>query len=248
MSDLSEGKRVSFPGGPGQDPDVSDAGTGNQEPQPNYITREEAERLAEKAAEESYRRAQGLFDKGNQKVQMRLQEVERTIALNAAAGIETTPEQRRAMEQQALRDAYTPEAQPNDEPSVPHDPPPQQPAPVDAGGQDQLDPINAEAVRIMQQAGVDLLDGDPEVEKHLANVREMNAIAYLQAVERAAAEKAQRLVRSPQARVAGLGSGGPAGGDLESQYKAEMANVKRGDIQAIAKIKAKYQKKGLPVY
>jgi len=102
MSDQK--KPVVFPPNPGQDQgnhsDVADGEvlTGA------FLTREEAEALAQQAENRAVQRAQSLVDKSRTKMQAKLAEVETSVKRMKAIGQEVTPEQIERMKRDAQTD------------------------------------------------------------------------------------------------------------------------------------------------
>jgi hypothetical protein len=41
--------------------------------------------------------------------------------------------------------------------------------------------------------------------------------------------------------------GATPSGDLQARYQSELKNIRRGDVESVARLKAKYRKEGLPV-
>lgn len=167
--------------------------------QPQYLTLEEARRMAEEAEEKAFRRAQGLIEKTNagvvKKVQSDLKNLEQSIALQKKAGIEITADQEEKLKQQVFQRAFT---------EVEESPAPAQTAPAQAAPvqqPDNIDPITAEAVKMMQDAGVWIDDDDPETDV----IDQSSIYAYLESVKKAIETKRQRIGTPAPARVAGGG-------------------------------------------
>ena len=205
--------------------EVKEQGTGNaqftpensgdqSETQPQFITVEQAKQLTEQAVQEAVSKAQSLVDKsGNRvqaKVQERLQSLEATLKLQTDAGVEITPEQKKAMQQQVMLDALS-EAPPEADPNAPAPPGEPQTPP---GQAEQVDPITQAAWNRMKEVGVDILDEDPEFK-----ILDMaSPYSFLLSVDKAIAAKQSRIQNSPEvptqtganpnARIPGAGSGG----------------------------------------
>lgn len=95
-----------------------------------------------------------------------------------------------------------------------------------------LDPGDAEVVRITLNGG-----------DFAANV---NKLAVLAKTKRQASATAATSQGAPPMPV---GGGSPvAQADLQTQYNAELNNVRQGDVAGLNALKAKYRKLGLPVY
>lgn len=170
--------------------------------QPQYLTLEEARRMAEEAEEKAFRRAQGLIEKTNagvvKKVQNNLKNLEQSIALQKKIGVEVTPEQEDKLRTQIFQQAFT---------EVEESPAPAQSVPAQVAPQpqpDNIDPITAEAVKMMQEADVWINDDDPESD----GIDQSSIFAYLESVKKAIEAKRQRIGTPAPARIAGGGVSG----------------------------------------
>ncbi len=202
------------PAGSGQTPpENTPAGVPGTGAQPQYITLEQAKKLADDAAEAAFRRAQGLVTKTNQglenKIRADIQAIEQTVAMQRASGIQITPEQEATLKQNAVLNAYKaapPEPPPGASPGTqsPAGSPGQQ---VSAGQEGEeipvTDPLMDQAIQIMDQAGVYILQTDPEWNV----IAQAQPAQYLQAVQDGIASKVKRLATPPEARLSGLGAG-----------------------------------------
>lgn len=155
--------------------------------QPKYVTLEEAQRLANEAAEAAFRRSQGLYEKGRQgfeaRVQAELANFEKVLDLQKKAGMAFTPEQETALRQQAINQAFI-----GGEQNPPAESPEQPPA--QDGGEDDadLDPVTAEAWRMMEDAGIIIEDDDPEA----GTLDQSSPYAFLRSIDKAIEAKRQR--------------------------------------------------------
>jgi len=197
-------------------------GRGDQsQSQPQYITVDEAKKLTEQAVQEAVSKAQSLVDKsGNRvqaKVQERLQNLEATLKMQTDAGVEITPAQRKALEQQVVLDTFKEaEADPNAQSTQKE--PPQAPP----GQGEQIDPITQAAWTMMQERGVDILENDPEFK-----ILDMSSpYKFLLSVDKAISAKETRVqssseepepMGSPNARIPGAGAGGSSNNTLLPQ-------------------------------
>jgi hypothetical protein len=132
---------------------------GEQSTGQQFVTVEEAKRLAEAAAEQAFRRAQGLVDKASQANQLKVREalskVDDVLKMQRDSGIQITPEQEAALRSRVMEKAYTTDGD----------------KPLSQAGetlpdQDAVpppDPITAEAWRRMQANGVIIEETDPEI-------------------------------------------------------------------------------------
>lgn len=141
-----------------------------QDAQPQYVTREEAQRLAQEAAEQAFRRAQGLNDKQAAKINGRIDEL--LTSYKAVTGQEPTPEIRERARQEAEKQA-------------------QQPG--DPGPDDLIAQVNRRIDQLYENAGLKVYPGDPEEEL----LDKSNPDAFVQSIERALTVKKARLAGSP---------------------------------------------------
>lgn len=171
------------PGAPGG------GGAPNPEQAPQYITRDEAQRLAEAAADAAFRKAQGLTDKTasrlEKQVQDRLAEIEKFVG-------PLTEEQKAKMANSLTQQEAAPATNP------------QAATPVAVMDQAEIDRRTSE---IYQKHGLELEDTDPEA-RLVDGVKSPEA--WLAALETATAQKAARLKTPAQARVAAFGGGAAA--------------------------------------
>lgn len=170
--------------------------------QPEYITRQEAQRMAEDAAEAAFRKAQGLLDKRSdgllKKVQTDIRNIEQAIDLQKKAGIVITPEQEDKLKQQAYMRALSESEsapQPGEGATSSASPAPAgAPAAQPAAQVEPLDPVSAEALNMMQVAGVSIEESDPEYQ----TIDQNSPYRFLKSVEAAIVAKKARLASNPQ--------------------------------------------------
>jgi hypothetical protein len=156
---------------PGEAPAQSAEPTGQEGAKPEFLTRAEAEKLREDILKET----RSYADKGRVRVEKAVSEVTKAVETLRAHGQVVTPEQEKALKDEATRKAIT-EPEPQAAPQ----------------GQPQVDP---EIVTIQKNAGVDLYDGDPE----LATLdRDHGILAFYKSVEAAALAKKARLASTPE--------------------------------------------------
>lgn len=192
--------------GPGQAPEIPSPQPveGEQgKATPEYVTKEEAQRLAKEAAAEALRQAQSLFDKGNdrtmKKVQADLQNLSKSLDLQRKAGIEVSPEQEETLRQRVISQVLS-------APDQPESPPATQAAQAQAPAKpaEELDPINAEARKMEAAAGVVVAEDDPEFKTIIVN---RSGYEFLKSVEAAIAAKKERLGMPPENAIPNLGGG-----------------------------------------
>lgn len=185
--------------GQGQAPEAAptEQAQGTTTEQSEFVTRAEAQRVADAAAEAALRKAQSMFDRGRdgilKKVQSDLATIAETIERQRAIGVEVTPEQEEAMKSRVLARAL-------DEPVATDAASPAKTAPQPEAAQETLDPVSAEALGMMQAAGVTIEDDDPE----FGQIVQTSPYAFLKSVEAAIAAKQERLALPPAGRVAGV--------------------------------------------
>jgi hypothetical protein len=184
--------------------------------QPQYLTRAEAEAMAKQASDDSFRRAQGLIDKRDKAIQESLKNLQATIAMQKAAGIEITPAQEKQLEDQAILHAVRNTGTSEPAPML-------QPAQV--ANDDALDPITTVAVGFERRYGVEITEADPEF-KTINTTGEPDE--YLETYLAAIKSKQQRLQTQPQFRTpTNLGqSGGPA--PTQRRLKDYRAQLEKG--------------------
>lgn len=167
--------------------------------QPKYITYEEAQRLAETAAETALRKAQSHNDKT-------VQRIESKIAQLQNAGVTVTPEQAAKLVQ--AEDAQ----QQQQSPSQPSPARPAQAQPKESG---EAHPVLQVAAAMMEEAGIQIEETDPEFAT--IDLKTTSPRQFLKTVEAAIEAKQQRLqsAGSP-ARMPTLAGGGSGAGGKEA--------------------------------
>lgn len=182
---------------------------------------------------------QGLVDKSASRLDKRVKEAtdkfNDLVSLAEASGMVITPEQKTQMREKAITQAIVNPTESSNQLS--------QNQPVQAGKQ-EVDPVTADAVELMQSYGVVIDDKDPE--SKLIDSTTKSPRKFLASVEEAAKAKKERLSRPGGASsVPGaIGAGGQQP-NLEEAYKSEML-ANRGKGYAVGEtIKDKYRKMGL---
>lgn len=196
-------------------PDINSVG---QPVQPQYITYEQAQRMAQEAAETAFRRAQGLIDKREQRVQDTLSSLQNALKLQRASGIEITPEQEKALQDKAILEAWKSPAQAPDL---------SKPAAQPVG--DEPDTVTQIALGFEKRYGVEVYDEDPEARLIKADG---TPDEYIETYISAIMAKRQRLQGQPQPvrTPTNLGQGGSqpqASRDL-SDYRGMISRGLRG--------------------
>lgn len=211
---MGDPKQATGGNGEGQSPlDITDVG---QPVQPQYITRDEAQRMAEEAAETAFRRAQGLVDKRDARIRQVLESVETALNLQAQAGIVLTPEQKEQVKQHAVNSALQADyANANSSED-----------PAQDTNMDDIDPVTAIAIQLESDFGVEVDLSDPEAQ--MIN-REGTPTQYLDSYREALIAKSQRLQSSniPQTnRTPGnlAASGQPAKERVFEDYREYLSS------------------------
>lgn len=203
-----EPRLVSFQPGEGKPGESVTKDAGEQTEQPSYLTRKEAETLmreiADQAADGAYRRAQSLIDKTDNRltkqVQDRFEQLKTARAQMAAAGQPVSDEAfDDLLEAERLKILSSVGDQ-----GIP---------PAAGIEQREVDAINREAQRIMEELGVEVEEEDPEAE--YINFQSTPEV-FLETLKVAAKMKAKRLTDSgekvepvaPEARIPSLGASG----------------------------------------
>jgi hypothetical protein len=223
-------KAIAFQGENGQTPNPSDQepqGNQAQEPgqernddQPEFVTREEAERMVDEAVS----RAQSLVDKSRHSLQQEIQSavsaVERSIELAESSGVELSEEQKKAMRDRAKDDVLIgANAQEKQDagPGASGSGDPQEPSGPDEpeSSKQKMDATSAAGLEIMQDVGVTLHQTDPEAQEidHSSRGR------YLASLEQACLKK--------KARLASQGSRTPTNAGMEGRKHDEPIGAEK---------------------
>lgn len=154
--------------------------------EPKYITQEEAQRLADTAAENAFRKAQGLVDKADSRITDRVQQglasLKKTLEMQRATGMEISPEQEEKLRNQIVTNALTETGA-------------ESPENIEPGQAQKLgevsgeDPVTDTAWRMMQKAGITIEENDPEAEE-LKSIQDPDLFLY--GIARAIELKRQR--------------------------------------------------------
>jgi len=187
-------------------PAQGSSGTPAQPPQagqqppaaPAYVTAEEAQRIANQAAEAAFRRSQGLTEKIRQGIESQIATLKASMTASGAPPL--TPEQ-----EAALRVTMADQVAQQSEPPASAQQPAQAAQPQTTG-----DPVLDVAFSMMQAAGVTIEATDPE----FATLKQDGGPKeFLDSVETAIAAKKVRLggKENPTARVPLAGPQLPAG-------------------------------------
>lgn len=226
-------------------PDTTQGAVGQVEQKGvQYVTLDEARRIASDAAEEAFRKAQGLVDKSTRRLssqaKQQVESLRSQIQRQRDLGVPVTPEQEEKLVQDRINHLI-----------LSDDGEPTEPAPTpgstDQGSQNK--PVDVRALEIMQRNGSVVYENDPEY-----NALDFTSEdAFLQSVDRASQAK--------RARLAGTGTHsaptmvptsaatiqGTPGTNLQAAYETELAKVPRGNVHQVTELKKKYRGMGLQV-
>jgi hypothetical protein len=212
------------------------------------VTKEQLRSVVEDLEKSILRKAQSLTDKLGSTLDKRIKsaqdEAGKAISMLKASGVSLTPEQERTISQTAVNQAI---AARDDSPAVPERG--KQEAIVEPG-----DFVNKEVQRIMSDTGVYISPEEAQV--LIGQVR--SPYEFIRKFEDICAQRTTK----PQAetRIPTLapttGRATQSVDVLKRQYDDEIAqinkgthpNIRRGQTEAITKMKAEYRKKGLDVY
>lgn len=222
--------------------EVADQELESQE-QPQYLTREEAQRLLAEQKDDLLRQTQSLTDKASSRLDKKLRDelkkINEVIDLQKAAGISITPEQETAMRQKVYDNALK---QFGEEPD---DSQPTAQPEVKDGGQQVEDAATAfmdgMVAEIYKRAGVSVMENDPEAQM----VDKSDPMTFLTTLQKAVEKKKQRIQTAPEARIPTLGKQGQPT-NLEAQY-LERKNKIQGDVNALIELKKEFRAKGLQI-
>lgn len=204
----------------------------------------------QQALQDMERKVQGIVDKNISRVDKRVAEAstkaQEAVEMLKSTGMQITPEQEAALRDKAVIRALQTE-QGHDQVSTPGV------SQNKAQGfdlptrQEPVDPITATAMQMMTSAGVQIDEGDPEFQT--LNLKTQNPYEFLTSVQTAITAKKERTSKkqtiNPAAMPTVTGQG--TGTTLEAQYRAELAKVRQGDVEAIFALKMKYRSAGLKI-
>lgn len=201
-------------------------------------------------ADQVWLQAQSYVDRRDrerdERVNQRFEQLESLWKQQEDLGHPVPPDVKERMKNQAVQDAIRTQPQ-TGKPEVANQQPPQQ---------QPQDPINQAAFEMMQKAGVQILPNDPETQQ----LDFSSPGAYLSSMSEALNAKKARLGQAPQqpaqpqqpmnpaARLGGLGAGGSAQPDLQSQFNRELEAIRSspfGSSEQVRQLRRKYRKLGL---
>jgi len=173
--------------------------------EPKYVTIEEAQRLANEAADKAFVRAQSLVDKSsnriNEQISARIEQIETAYKMT---GQEMTPEQKATLRQNVVLQTLAEKPTSADN---------QQAAQTAQSAQSQaptgIDPIAAAAIKMAEAVG-GFEEGDPEFAQVTRN--DLPAHEWLAKVAEQVQAKKERLAsaktRNAGSTIIGIGNGG----------------------------------------
>lgn len=188
-----------FAEAPDQESKPSDPGDGKAS-DPQYVTTEEAQKMADDAAENAFTKAQSLIDTNVSRVEKSVQDqvgsLDASAALLKAAGHELPEGALEAAKNQALVGSFLPPPEPasNGDPSGEQDGQPDISGEEPDAGDKEKDPVTVIAQSRMEKAGVTIGKDDPEFP--LIDLKTDDANVFLDTVDQAIAAKSKRLLIS----------------------------------------------------
>jgi hypothetical protein len=215
-----------------------------QETAPEYLTREEAQRLFEEQKNDLLKQTQSLTDKASSRLDKQLRseikKVNDVIDLQKKAGINITPEQERTMRQMAYDNAIGQVGEETDDSEKGAAKPLEVNDPQQVMKAATAAVIDGLVTDIYKEAGITVFENDPELEM----IDKTTPMAFLNSIKAAVEKKRQRIQTAPETRIASLGKGQQT--NLEAQYLEEKKKV-QGDVNALIELKKNYRAKGLQV-
>lgn len=207
------------------------------------VVKQTVEQTVESALSAYEKRQQSQRDKQEARINKRLTDYENTY--KTLLGQDLTPEQR-----SQLRSRATEEVKNEIREDVPE--PSQQAAAQPPAKAEEPSAMEKLILKKFEKAGMTIEDGDPELAL-LANIDPTDLDDLKEKIDNAIEQKRARLQTKPSnlnpdaaSRVsAATATGLP--NNLETQYRAELEQMRRGDANAFMKIKDKYRKLGLKV-
>lgn len=168
------------------------------------------------------KRVQPFVDKTNSnlsaRVKSQLENLNKTIEMQRAAGINISDEQAQALQQKIIQaDQQGTEAPAPGKPSqLPQE---------NAEGSQQIqdnDPVAQTALKLQEEAGVELFDDDPEVQ----DIKYDNATTFLRSVADAITAKKARLQlegeKKATVQAPGIGTGGGSPGNYQGRNAMDL--------------------------
>ena len=228
----------------GGSPGASQAATPAEPNQDRTITLSEAQRLIQDAVNQSLRQSQSLTDKSEARIrkdiQDKLNQIDQARKTFEAAGVTITPEINERIRRQVIDDGLlgeTSQAGAGTQPAA-------EPSQANAN-----DPISQTALTMMQEAGVTVLDTDPEA----SMLDQSSPRAFLRSLDKAIEAKRERMGSNPgnslqqgQRMPTNLGAAGAKTGLME-QYQAEISKNPNLPQHMRLEIRRKYRRLGLNV-
>jgi hypothetical protein len=261
-------------GGGGQEPGSSPASPQPVSPQPGSqpegaelqgnepITKADLDRMKQEAIEEATKRAQSMTDKmGSRldtKIEAAINDANNAIALIESAGQPLTEQQKQAIRNKKINDAYNDPGQSSSQPSGQQ----AQAAPQtqEPGNQPKGNPIvQQEVQRIMRETGVYI--SSDEANQLIGPIGpNMSPVQWVNSFEQLARTRANNFNQpsgsNPVIPSAAFGgSAQPTQTVLRQQYDKEVAQIaegthptiKRGQQLAFQQMQSKYRQKGLDI-
>ena len=250
MSDQE--KPVGFArGGSSSVPAAGESGAAETANLDRPITLTEAQRLIQDAVNQSLRQSQSLTDKSEARIrkdiQDKLNQIDQARKTFEAAGVTITPEINEKIRRQVIDDGLLGESASETRGQPGRANPETQGAAVN-------DPISQAALTMMQEAGVTVLDTDPEA----GTLDYTSPRSFLRSLDQAIEAKRARTTAQPGQTIPGAPAAGAnraptnLGGTaqrtgLMEQYQAEMQKATNQPQHVRLEIRRKYRRLGLTV-
>lgn len=213
-----------------------------EEPQPKYVTEDTLKSTLEsfeRRMQSSRDSALGTFDK---RIKAKIEQVEKDVKGWREQGVTISPEQEQQRRMKALEEVMLENPDTNQ--------PSGQPGEATQGVPDEavVKETNARAAQIMQQTGIQIEDGDPE----LVLLDQTSPEAYLASLRNALYQKGLRAGSTqssapPEARIPSMGQGRKPTTDIEKDFLKEYQAAEGKGLEAARQIRQKYMSKGVDV-
>lgn len=207
------------------------------------VIQQVVEQTVERALSAYEKHQQSQRDKQEARINKRLSDYENTYKV--LLGQDLTPEQRNQLRSKATEEVNNEIREDVPEPS-------RQAAAQPTAKAEEPSAMEKLILKKFEKAGIKIEDGDPELAL-LTNLDPTDLDDLKEKIDQAIEQKRARLQTKPSnlnpdaasrvsaATVTGLPN------NLETQYRAELEQMRRGDADAFMKIKEKYRKLGLKV-
>jgi len=204
------------------------------------MTRDEIKKIVEEVSAKQFQALQSMQSKQEERLK---REVSKRLEALQESGIQITPEQAKKVQEATIKQFKESDGDGQRQDA--------QPAYQNQPGDNQppMDPVSQAAYEIMKEENVFINEGDPELA--IIDRQTTSRKLFLRSVDKAIEAKKERLSRprgTPAASPSMAATGGNVDANtLEAQYNKEYSQIKRGDSNALLRLKRKYREKGLAV-